>query len=62
MMLLPKPLIIKQEMDAHAHAAEHDDIHNEKSIPLQEKPLSSDPEAKPLLPTPGQHVDHEKLV
>jgi len=38
MMLLPKPLILKKELDAHAHAAHHDDVHNEKSIPLEEKP------------------------
>jgi hypothetical protein len=37
-MLIPKPLILKKELDAHAHAAHHDDVHNEKSIPLEEKP------------------------
>lgn len=41
MMLFPKPLILKKEIDAHAHAAEHDDQHNEKSIPLQEKPATA---------------------
>jgi V-type H+-transporting ATPase subunit a len=48
LMLLPKPLILKKEMEAHAHAAEHDDVHNEKSIPLEEKAL--DPEAQALVP------------
>ena len=58
LMLLPKPLILKKEMEAHAHAAEHDDIHNKKSVPLEEKPF--DHEALPLVPnaTPA----HEELV
>ena len=58
-MLIPKPLILKKELDAHAHAAEHDDVHNEKSIPLQEKP--HDPEAQPLVPSHGS-PDPEKAL
>jgi vacuolar-type H+-ATPase subunit I/STV1 len=38
MMLFPKPFIIKKHMEHHAHQAQHDDQHNEKSIPLEEKP------------------------
>ena len=46
-------------MDAHAHAAEHDDVHNEKSIPLQEK--AHDPEAQALVPSQGT-PDPEKAL
>lgn len=46
-------------MDAHAHAAEHDDVHNEKSIPLQEK--AHDPEAQALVPSHGT-PDPEKAL
>ena len=58
-MLIPKPLILKKEMEAHAHAAGHDDVHNEKSIPLQEKAL--DHEAQALVPSHGT-PDPEKAL
>jgi hypothetical protein len=59
-MLFPKPLILKKEMEAHAHAAAHDDVHNERSIPLEEK--VHDPEAQALVPAAHSTPGPEKLV
>lgn len=61
-MLFPKPLIIKREMDAHAHKAEHDDQHNEKSIPLQDKPgtVVLDQENHALLQEVEYHPKHQE--
>ena len=39
-MLFPKPLILKKEMEHHAHQALHDDVHNKESKELKEIPLT----------------------
>ena len=40
LMLFPKPLILKKEMEHHAHQALHDDMHNKESKELKEIPLN----------------------
>jgi hypothetical protein len=43
-MLIPKPLIIDKENKLHGHGG-YPEVHDPKSIPLQDHPL----EQKPLL-------------
>lgn len=41
-MLFPKPFILKKQNEHHAEQAHHDDVHNQESIPMQDKPAHVD--------------------
>jgi hypothetical protein len=40
MMLVPKPIILIKEMEEHERHAANDDLHNKKSMQLEEMPLN----------------------